>query len=64
MQNVTTDGITIMWESDAPSIGKVVFGKTSSFGNEVSEIDYATVHEVILTGLEIFQGLQEVVFFP
>lgn len=53
LQNVKTDGITIMWESKQPAIGRVVFGKSKSFDNEVAKIDSTTIHEVILTGLDI-----------
>jgi len=52
LQNVKTDGITVMWESAKPTIGKVVFGKTKSFGNAVLETDSTTVHEVVLSGLD------------
>ena len=39
LQNVKTDGITIMWETKNPATGKVVFGKSRSLGNEVFETD-------------------------
>ena len=52
LQNVKSDGITIMWESAKPTAGKVMFGQDSSCSNIVLEADYTTIHEVILTGLD------------
>jgi len=51
LQNVKANAITIMWETAKPTIGKVVFGRSKSFGNEVEETDSTTIHEVTLTGL-------------
>jgi predicted phosphodiesterase len=52
LQNVRPDAITIMWESKEPAIGKVVFGKTPSFGSAAAETASATIHELTLSGLE------------
>ncbi|UCH63956.1 MAG: metallophosphoesterase [Fidelibacterota bacterium] len=52
LQNVKTDGITVMWESAKPTIGEVVFGKSKSFGDTILETDSTAVHEVVLSGLD------------
>lgn len=53
LQNVKMDGVTIMWESSIPAIGKVVFGKSRAFGNTAVEMDSTTIHEITLTGLDV-----------
>ena len=53
LQNVKTDGITIMWESDQPTLGIVVYGKTAEYGESAEETGARRIHEVHLSGLEI-----------
>ena len=53
LQNVATDGITVMWESDQPTVGVVLFGKTADYGSSVEEKTADRIHEVRLSGLEI-----------
>jgi len=52
LQNVKTDGITILWESKTPSPSKIEFGKTRELGTEIFEKDLNTIHELTLIGLE------------
>ncbi len=51
LQNVTTDAITVMWETTAASDSRVEYGTTSRYGSEASDAKPVTVHEVRLTGL-------------
>ena len=37
LQRVTTDGITVMWESDQPTAGIVLYGKTTDYGGSAEE---------------------------
>ncbi len=53
VQNVRVDEITIMWESEKPLSGKVLFGKQQVDENEMTETDTATIHRIILAGLDI-----------
>ena len=53
LQNAQTDGITIMWESDQPTIGVVLYGKTADYGGSVEEKEASRIHEVHIRGLEI-----------
>ncbi len=52
LQNVTTDAVTVMWETDAPGMGEVEYGQTLSLGKAASDTARRTIHEVRLTGLE------------
>jgi hypothetical protein len=51
LQNVTTTGITIMWETKETTIGKVVYGQKDKLDQSVSETTPVKIHEVHLTGL-------------
>ena len=53
LQNVKTDGITVMWESDQPTLGIVVYGKTAEYGASAEETEARRIHEVHLSGLEV-----------
>ncbi|MCP5110019.1 MAG: hypothetical protein GY953_04215, partial [bacterium] len=53
LQNVTMDGITVMWESDVPTIGMVLYGRTPDYGMKVEEKQPARVHELRLGGLRV-----------
>ncbi|MCP5120233.1 MAG: hypothetical protein GY953_56270, partial [bacterium] len=53
LQNVTTDAITVMWESDVPTVGLVLYGPTPDYGRTVAEDRPARVHEVRLNGLTV-----------
>jgi len=53
LQNVTTSEITIMWESDRPTIGVVQYGPTPDYGQVAREKQPARIHEIRLTGLDI-----------
>lgn len=52
LQNVTMEGITVMWESDVPTTGIVLYGKTPDYGMKVTENLPARVHEIHIRGLE------------
>lgn len=53
LQNVTTDGITIMWESDRPTVGIVLYGPTPDYGMKTAEQEPARVHEIRLSDLQM-----------
>jgi predicted phosphodiesterase len=52
LQNVTTDAITVMWETSAPSDSRVEYGATSCADATARDAAPVTVHEVRLTGLD------------
>ena len=52
LQNVKPDGITVMWETTEPVMGKVEFGRDGNFEHTVTEPEGRTIHELHLTGLE------------
>ena len=53
LQNVKTDAITIMWETNLPAPSIVDYGETENYGSTVTDDKEVTIHEVTLTGLEI-----------
>ncbi len=53
LQNVTTDAITIMWQTSAAGDSQVEYGATSGYGVTVYDPTQVTVHEVRLTGLGV-----------
>ena len=53
LQNVQTGGITVMWESDQPTHGIVLYGKTPEYGGSADEDRATRIHEVHIRGLEI-----------
>ncbi len=52
LQNVTPDGITVMWETTEPVVGTVEFGEAGSFRGRATEPEPRTIHEVHIAGLE------------
>ncbi|NOZ60916.1 MAG: hypothetical protein GXO74_04475 [Calditrichaeota bacterium] len=53
LQRPTPDGISILWETDNPASGKVVFGlQAESLSDTLSEDSTATFHHIRLSGLE------------
>ena len=52
LQNVTPDGITVMWETTEPVVGTVEFGAGGSFRGRATEPEPRTIHEVHIAGLE------------
>jgi hypothetical protein len=52
LQNVTQDGITVMWETSRPAKGKVQFGETDEYGAEAAGEGETTLHEIRLPGLK------------
>ncbi|MDA2925025.1 metallophosphoesterase [Acidobacteria bacterium AH-259-L09] len=56
LQNVQTDSITVMWESDGPTMGVVQYGKTSDYGLRAIEAEPSRIHEIRLSDLEIETG--------
>lgn len=53
VQNVTTDGITVMWQTSAASDSRVDYGPTPGYGSVVSDAALVTEHELRLTGLTV-----------
>ena len=56
LQNATTTGITIMWESEQEAPGKVYYGTDDSYGNEVVATSrmtsaYTYVNKAVIKGL-------------
>ncbi len=51
LQNVTTTGITIMWETNRPATSLVEFGESARFAHRVDASDTVRIHEVRLSGL-------------
>ncbi|MEW6201657.1 MAG: metallophosphoesterase family protein [bacterium] len=53
LQNVKTDAITIMWETNAPGASIVEYDEMETYSKIVKDDKEVTIHEVTLTGLEI-----------
>jgi tetratricopeptide (TPR) repeat protein len=53
LQNVTTSGITIMWESSYPTVGVVLYGRTPDYGQTAREKEPVRIHEIRLANLDI-----------
>jgi len=52
LQKPTPDGISILWETDKPVVGKVVFGLQAEFlSDTLMENSAATFHHIRVTGL-------------
>ncbi|MFC1707510.1 metallophosphoesterase, partial [Planctomycetota bacterium] len=51
VQNLSTAGVTIMWETDLASPSVLEYGPTPSLGAQVSDLANATTHELGLFGL-------------
>lgn len=56
LQNVTQDGMTVMWETSRPADGKVEFGENDQFGLAAGGTKGVTVHEIRLEGLKAETG--------
>ena len=52
LQNVTPDGITVMWETTDPVAGTVEYGRNGSFDRQAGESGRNKIHEVRISGLE------------
>src|SRR5437588_1584069 len=52
LQLPTTDGITIMWETDQPASGKVEYGLTRELGSVAEAPKASKLHEVRLGALK------------
>ena len=50
LQNIRPDGVTIMWETASPAVGKVIYGE-ELLEYSAADIRSATMHEVTLKGL-------------
>jgi len=51
LQNQTDSSIVVHWETSASATGKVLYGLTTSYGQEVDQSGSATDHELTLPGL-------------
>jgi len=51
LQSVTTDSVIIVWETEQPGQGKVIYGETPDDGEEATDPAVGTRHAVTLTGL-------------
>ncbi len=51
LQNVSRDGIVVMWETSEPSEGWVHYGRTPACRETVADENTAAIHEVALRGL-------------
>ncbi len=52
VQNVTLDGITVMWETNLPADSRVDYGPTGSYGSHIYDPKKVKIHEVRISGLE------------
>jgi hypothetical protein len=52
LQNVTTNSITVMWETKNPVIGKVAYGQNEKLDHSATETTPVKIHEIHLTGLQ------------
>jgi 3',5'-cyclic AMP phosphodiesterase CpdA len=52
LQSVTTDSITIMWETSEPSESRVDYGLTTTYTDCVSDTTPTELHEITLRGLQ------------
>ncbi|MBI4559975.1 MAG: HEAT repeat domain-containing protein [Candidatus Hydrogenedentes bacterium] len=51
VQNITTDGATIIWETQELGIGTVEYGPKGTFDQQAKESAPATIHRVRIAGL-------------
>lgn len=51
IQNVTKDGVTIIWESQEECVGSVEYGLEGKFDQKVTESQPAKIHRVRISGL-------------
>ena len=52
LQNLTTDGVTVMWETDEPASGRVEYGAKGNLDRRAEAKPDRRIQEVRLTGLE------------
>ena len=52
LQNVSPDGITVMWETTEPVAGTVEYGRNGSFDRQAHESGQNKIHEIRISGLE------------
>lgn len=52
LQNVTPDGVTVMWETTEAVVGTVEYGRPGQLHQQVREGEARTLHELRLTGLQ------------
>jgi len=57
LQNVTPNGITVMWETNTPAEGTLTYGTTKNFGSKIIPSNVATnantyINKTILSNLE------------
>ena len=51
LQSVTTSSVIVVWETNLPSHGEVVYGETEEYGSSVADLHVDTRHVITLTGL-------------
>jgi predicted phosphodiesterase len=51
LQNVTTRGITVVWETDVNSDSRVDYGLTGQYGRSVGSGDPVVLHEIVIDDL-------------
>ena len=51
LQNVTPDGITVMWETTEPVIGVVEYGRNGKYRKKAKESEPRKLHEIRIDGL-------------
>lgn len=52
LQNITKDGVTIIWETQDPGLGVVEYGLRGSYGNEAKAAKTTKIQRVRITGLK------------
>lgn len=52
LQNVSTDGITVMWETDQPATGSVAYGPKGQLTRRAQAAKAGKIQEVRLSGLQ------------
>lgn len=51
LNNITTDGVTLIWETAQPERGKVEYGLSETLGMTLEEPEEKLIHRVRITGL-------------
>ncbi len=49
--NITSSSLTFKWVTDVPGTSSIVYGKTTALGDQVTDTNLVTTHQVTLTGL-------------
>ena len=52
LQRIASDGVTVMWETGKPCVGRVRFGPPGRLSRERSESEPRTVYQIRLDALE------------